>query len=187
MAGRGGLRALRERFGMHEWAPPTQTKLGYYRRGKRHCLRNMVHNLSSSRHPWEREIRSSSTRADEASTRRCEIKGRPWGMMRLAKFKCLSSDRSSRLRQQRLLTRVAATRIILSIFSLGSETWDFTESRLMPRNSMDVAGPRVFSCAMGITSSEHFFWTVRIWAAGMASGGEMIRKSSKRWMRWGMA
>ncbi len=22
MAGRGGLRALRERFGMHEWAPP---------------------------------------------------------------------------------------------------------------------------------------------------------------------
>ncbi len=23
MAGRGGLRALRERFGMHEWAPPT--------------------------------------------------------------------------------------------------------------------------------------------------------------------
>ncbi len=25
MAGRGGLRALRERFGMHEWAPPTDT------------------------------------------------------------------------------------------------------------------------------------------------------------------
>ncbi len=23
MAGQGGLRALRERFGMHEWAPPT--------------------------------------------------------------------------------------------------------------------------------------------------------------------
>ncbi len=23
MAGRGGLRALRERFSMHEWAPPT--------------------------------------------------------------------------------------------------------------------------------------------------------------------
>ncbi len=23
MAGRGGLHALRERFGMHEWAPPT--------------------------------------------------------------------------------------------------------------------------------------------------------------------
>ncbi len=44
---------------------------------------------------------------------------------------------------------------------------------------MDVAGPRVFSCAMGIPSSEI--------AAGIASGGEMIRKSSKRWMRWGMA
>ncbi len=56
----------------------------------------------------------------------------------------------------------------------------------MPRNSMDVAGPRVFSCAMGIPSSEKTFWTVRMWAAGMASGGEMIRKSSKRWMRWGM-
>ncbi len=57
----------------------------------------------------------------------------------------------------------------------------------MQRNSMDVAGPRVFSCAMGIPSSENFLGTVRIWAAGMASGGEMIRKSSKRWMRWGMA
>ncbi len=57
----------------------------------------------------------------------------------------------------------------------------------MPRNSMDVAGPRFFFCAMGIPSSEKKIWTVRIWAAGMASGGEMIRKSSKRWMRWGMA
>ncbi len=117
----------------------------------------MVHNLSSSQHPWDREIRSSSARADEASTRRCEIKGRPWGMMRIAKFKCPSSDRSSCLRQQRLLTRVAATRIILSIFSFGSETWDLTESRLMPRNSMDVAGPRFFSCAMGIPSSKKNF------------------------------
>ncbi len=50
---------------------------------------------------------------------------------------------------------------------------------------MDVAGPRVFSWAMGIPSSEKTFWTVRMWAAGMASGGEIIRKSSKRWMRWG--
>ncbi len=50
------------------------------------------------------------------------------------KFQCPSSDRSLRLRQQRLLMRVAAMRIILSIFSFGSETWDLTESRLMPRN-----------------------------------------------------
>ncbi len=83
--------------------------------------------------------------------------------------------------------RVEATRILLSIFSYGRETWDLTESRLMARNSMGVAGPRVFCWAMGIPSSEKTFWTVRMWAAGMASGGEMIRKSSKRWMRWGIA
>ncbi len=55
----------------------------------------------------------------------------------------------------------------------------------MPRNLIDVAGPRVFSCAMGIPSSEKTFWTVRM--RGWPRGGEMIRKSSKRWMRWGMA
>ncbi len=45
--------------------------------------------------------------------------------------------------------------------------------------------PGFFSWAMGIPSSEKNFWTVRMWAAGMASGGEIIRKSSKRWMIWG--
>ncbi len=39
----------------------------------------------------------------------------------------------------------------------------------MPSNSMDVAGPRVFSCAMGIPSSEKTFWTVRMW--GWPRGG----------------
>ncbi len=56
----------------------------------------------------------------------------------------------------------------------------------MPRNSMDVAGPRFFFCAMGIPSSEKKLDCENM-GAGMASGGEMIRKSSKRWMRWGMA
>ncbi len=74
-----------------------ETRLLWKRERPFHCLRNMVHNLSSSRHSWDREIRSSSAWADEASTRRCAIKGRPWGMMSIAKFKCPSSDRSSRL------------------------------------------------------------------------------------------
>ncbi len=90
----------------------------------------------------------------------------------MAKFKCPNSDRSLRLRQHWLSMRVEVTRIILSIFSFGSETWDLTESRLVPRNSMDGAGPRVFSWAMGIPSSENTFWTVRMWAAGMASGAK---------------
>ncbi len=110
-----------------------ETRLFWKRERPFPCLRNMVHNLSSSQHSWDREIRSSSAWEDEASTSRCEIKGRPWGMMRIVKLKCPSSDRSSRLRQQWLLMRVAATRIILSIFYFGSETWDLTESRLMPK------------------------------------------------------
>ncbi len=164
-----------------------ETRLLWKRERPFHCLRNMIHSLSSSRHSREREIRSSSAWAEEVSKRRCEIKGRPWGMMRMAKFKCPSSDRRSRLQQHWLSMRVEATWIILSIFSFGSETWNLTESRLMPRNSMDVAGPRVFSWAMGIPSSENTFWTLRMWTAGMASGGEMIKKSSRRWMRWGIA
>ncbi len=148
-----------------------ETRLLWKRERPFHCLRNMIHSLSSSRHSREREIRSSSAWAEKANKRRCEIKGRPWGMMRMAKFKCRSSDRRSCLQQHWLSMRVEATRIILSIFSFGSETCNLTESRLMPRNSMDVAGPRVFSWAMGIPSSEKTFWTLRMWAAGMASGG----------------
>ncbi len=58
--------------------------------------------------------------------------------------------------------------------------WNLAESRLILRNSMDVAGPKVFSWVIGIPISEKTFWTVRMWAAGMASGGEIIKKSSKR-------
>ncbi len=65
-------------------------------------------------------------------------------------------------------------RIILLIFSFGSETWNLTESRLIQRNSMDVVGPRVFSWAMGIPSSEKTFWTVSMWAAGMALGAKLL-------------
>ncbi len=91
-----------------------ETRLLWKRERPFHCLRNMIHSLSSSRHSREREIRSSSAWADEASKRRCEIKGRPWGMMRMAKFKCPSNDRRSRLQQHWLSMRVEATRIILS-------------------------------------------------------------------------
>ncbi len=76
-----------------------------------------------------------------------------------------------------------ATKIILSIFSLGSEAWNLTESRLMPRNSMNCVGPKDFSCAMGTPISVKILWTVVIFLAGMASGGDMIRKSSSRWIR----
>ncbi len=75
-----------------------------------------------------------------------------------------------------------ATKIILSIFSLGREACNL-ESRLMPRNSMNCVGPKDFSCAMGTPSSVKILWTVVIFLAGMASGGDMIRKSSSRWIR----
>ncbi len=76
-----------------------------------------------------------------------------------------------------------ATRIILSIFSLGNEAWNLTESRLMPRNSMSCVGPKDFSCAMGTPSSVKILWTVVMFSAGMASGGDIMRKSSSRWIR----
>ncbi len=37
------------------------------------------------------------------------MKGRPWGMMRMAKFKCPSSDKSSRLEHRGLSMRVEET------------------------------------------------------------------------------
>ncbi len=120
---------------------------------------------------------------EDARVRRCEMKGRPCGMMRMAKFKWPRTDNSSRLEQVGFAARVDATKIILSIFSLGREAWNFSESKLIPKNSIEVLGPAVLSWARGIPSSENTFWVVRRCAAGIESGGEMIKKSSKRWTR----
>ncbi len=56
---------------------------------------------------------------EDARVRRCEMKGRPCGMMRIAKFKWPRTDSSSRLEQVGFAARVDATKIILSIFFLG--------------------------------------------------------------------
>ncbi len=66
-------------------------------------------------------------------------------MMRIAKFKWQRMDCSSCLEQLGLAKRVEATRIVLSIFSLGREAWNFCESRLIPKNSMEMLGPEVLS------------------------------------------
>ncbi len=120
---------------------------------------------------------------EDARVRRCEMKGRPCGMMRIAKFKWPRTDNSSHLEQVGFAVRVDATKIVLSIFSLGREAWNFCESKLIPKNSMEVLGPAVLSWARGIPSSEKTFWVVKRCAAGMESGGEIIKKSSKRWTR----
>ncbi len=82
-------------------------------------------------------------------------------MMRMAKFKWPRTDNSSRLEQVGFAARVDATKIILSIFSLGREAWNFSESKLIPKNSIEVLGPAVLSWARGIPSSEKTFWVVR--------------------------
>lgn len=107
------------------------------------------------------------------------MNGRPCGIMRIAKFRWPSRD-SSRLEQFGLSMRVDETKMIRSIFSLGRDAWNLSEFKLIPRNSMDVAGPMVFSSAIGIPSSEKNVWTVRMCAAGMALVGEIIKKSSSR-------
>ncbi len=47
-------------------------------------------------------------------------------------------------------------RLCVGPCTLGSETSDFTESRLMPRNSMDVAGPRFFPVQWGLLALNIF-------------------------------
>lgn len=78
------------------------------------------------------------------------------------------------------------TAIVLSIYSLAKDAWNLIESRLTPKNSMDVLGPSFF---LGKENSELRkntlnCYEVRGWDG---VGGEMIRKSSNRWMRCGIA
>lgn len=75
--------------------------------------------------------------------RRCEMKGQPCRIMCSVKFRWPSRDGSLRSEQFGLSSRVDATRIILLIFSLGNETWNFTVSKSMPKNLTDVTGPLV--------------------------------------------
>ncbi len=120
---------------------------------------------------------------EDARVRRCEMKGRPCGMMRMAKFKWPRTDSSSRLEQIGFAARVDATKIILSIFSLGREAWNFCESKLIPKNSIEVLGPAVLSRARGIPSSEKTFWVVKRWFGWDGIGWRDNQKSSKRWTR----
>lgn len=87
------------------------------------CLRKIIHSFSSSRHELVRDIWSStsSMTTEDARERRCEMKGHPCGIMRIAKFRWPSRQRSSRLEQFQLSSNVDETRIILLIFSLGKE------------------------------------------------------------------
>lgn len=122
------------------------------------------------------DIMSSKAWVEDVRERRCDTNGWPCGTMRIAKFKWLRTDNSSRLEQRGLAIREEVIRIVLSIFSFGREAWKFSESRLMPRNSMDVLGPDVLSWARGTPSFAKTCWTVARCAAGMKSGGEMIKK-----------
>lgn len=92
---------------------------GYRKRiGRFNWFRNVNHNLSSSRHAWVMKMRSSSKWTEDASERRCDMKVRPCGMMRIAKFRWPSRDSILHLEQFELLRRVDETRMIRLILSL---------------------------------------------------------------------
>lgn len=56
---------------------------------------------------------------------------------------------------------------IQSIFSLGRYAWNFLESILMPKNSIEVFGLDVLSWVRGILSSVKTFCMVKRCLAGM--------------------
>ena len=56
-------------------------------------------------------------------------------------------------------------------------------SSVIPRNSRDVEGPSVFSADSGTPRSENTEVRVSRPEAGGDEGGEMMRKSFKRWTR----
>ncbi len=88
---------------------------------------------------------------EDARERRWEIKG---STILIATFWWPSKERRSRLEILVAEVWLLISLEILMIFSLGSEVWNLTESRLIPRNSREVAGPSVFLDAVGILSSD---------------------------------
>lgn len=103
-----------------------------------HCLRRFIHKRSSLRHELVRDKRSSSAWTEDTRGRRCEMSGDD------AHREIKVAESSSRLEERVWLMRVEATKIVLSIFSPGRDAWNFPESKLIPKNSMDVLGPMVF-------------------------------------------
>ncbi len=110
--------------------------------------------MRSALHDLFRVTTSFKPGTEDARERRWEMKGRPWGTILIAKFRWPSRERRSRLEILVAEVWLLITLEILSIFSLESEVWNLTESRRIPRNSREVAGPSVFSDAIGMTSSE---------------------------------
>ena len=76
-------------------------------------------------------------------------------------------------------------RAIRWVFSGGRDACSEMESRVMPRNSMEVLGPSVFSGARGIPSSRNVEVRVLRLGNGGEDGGVTTRRSSRRWRTWG--
>ncbi len=126
--------------------------------------------MRSALHDSFRVTKSFKPGKEDARKRRWEIKGRPWGTIPssgssiptwgtipIVKFCWPSRERSLRLGI--IVTKVflLITLEILSIFSLGSEVSNLTELMQILRNSSEVAGPSVFSDAIGMSSLEKTF------------------------------
>lgn len=96
------------------------------------------------------------------------MRNEPWGVMCIAKFGWPRIDGSSRFEQCWVSMRKGAIKLVLSIFFLGKEAWKLSVSSLMPRNSMDLLGPAVFSGARGTPSFPKTLWTLQ----GCADGAD---------------
>lgn len=66
-------------------------------------------------------------------------------------------------------------------FPGGRNAWKITESRVMPKNSMEEHGPKVFSFERGMPSSEKTLTRVESPECGGADAGVTMRKLSRRW------
>lgn len=84
-----------------------------------------------------------------ARSSRREIKDRPWGIIRMAKLRWPSSERSWHLETIDTETKERETSRIRDSLSAGSEVTMETESSVIPRNLSDVAGPIVVSAERG--------------------------------------
>lgn len=67
------------------------------------------------------------------------------GIMRIAKFRWPRIGRSSHCVHICFSRKIWDREIIRLIFSLGRDAWNLCESRLIPRNSIEVLGPSEIS------------------------------------------
>ncbi len=146
-----------------------------------HLSNRRDQNRSSDLQPAPKLTISWSFSTDLESSRSLGIKEHPWGITRIANLRCPSKESSYLFEIAITSCTFLPTFLMWLHFLRGREVCIRLLSKKMPRNSIALSRPDVFSSDRGIPNFTKVCLRAEIHWSGVEFGLFTSRKSSKRW------